>query len=58
MADRKCVGCETTEDHVFMFMVNIYDEALDKLVDEVYCNECIANIITDLPEIVSSLEAI
>ncbi|KKK61288.1 hypothetical protein LCGC14_3015790, partial [marine sediment metagenome] len=24
MADRKCVGCETTEDHVHMFKVEIY----------------------------------
>ncbi len=58
MAGRKCVGCESTEEFVHMFKVNIYDAELDAWVDGIHCNACVANIMTEDPEVVWSLEAI
>ncbi|KKM00457.1 hypothetical protein LCGC14_1804160, partial [marine sediment metagenome] len=46
MAERKCVGCEDESESTHMFKVNIHAAELDKWVDEVYCCECIANIMT------------
>ncbi|KKN60481.1 hypothetical protein LCGC14_0531270 [marine sediment metagenome] len=58
MVDRKCIGCGDESESTHMFKANIHAAELDKWVDEVYCCECIANIMTDLPEIISKLEAI
>ncbi len=32
--------------------------ATDDWVEEIYCNECLANILTEEPEMVSNVEAI
>ncbi|KKM01505.1 hypothetical protein LCGC14_1793810 [marine sediment metagenome] len=58
MADRKCVGCETTEDHVHMFKVEIYNTESEEWIYEVHCNECVGIIMTEEPEAIHSLEAI
>jgi len=57
MAARKCVGCEV-EDATHMFRGRFFDHELNRYVVEIYCNECLANILTEEPEIVSDLEAI
>jgi len=59
MADKRfCVGCEDESEETHMFKVNIHDHELEKWVDEIYCNECVANIMTEEPGIVSYMEAI
>jgi len=59
MADKRfCIGCEDEAKETHMFKVNVYDTDLDKWVDEVYCNECVANIMTEEPEIINYMEAI
>jgi len=58
MAEKKCVGCEDEGEGVFMFKGKFYDDDKNEWVEEVYCNECLANILTEDPIMVSSLEAI
>jgi len=59
MADKRiCLGCEVEGAHIHMFKGSFYDENEDEYVEEVYCNECIANIMTEDPSIVSNMEAI
>ena len=58
MAERKCLGCETKNDAVCMFKGLFFDEEKEDYVEEVYCNECLANILNEEPEMVSELEAI
>ena len=55
---RKCMGCGVEDDAIFMFKGTFFDEAKDDYVEEVYCNECLANILTEEPEMISDLEAI
>ena len=55
---RKCVGCEAQDDNIQMFKGTFYDENLDEWVEEVYCNECLANILIEEPEIISDVEAV
>lgn len=58
MVDRKCMGCEDEGDGVFMFKGTFFNEDTKKFEVEVYCNECVANIMTEEPGMVSDLEAI
>ena len=57
MCENKCVGCEVI-DASSMFKGTFYDEEKDAFVEEIYCNECLANILTEAPEIVVDVEAI
>lgn len=56
--ERKCVGCESTDLNVHMFKGTFFDENLNDWVEETYCNECLANILTEEPKIISGVEAI
>ena len=56
--ERKCVGCESTDPNAHMFKGVFFDENLNDWVLEIYCNECLANIFTEDPEIISTVEAI
>ena len=56
--DRKCLGCEEEGLLVHMFKGTFFDNDLNDWVEEVYCNTCLANILTEEPESVSDLEAI
>ena len=56
--ERKCVGCESTDPNAHMFKGSFFDENLNKWVEEIYCNECLANVLTEDPEIISDVEAI
>ena len=58
MVKRMCLGCEVEDKDIYMFKGNIYNEELDEFVEEVYCNECLANILTEEPELISNVEAI
>ncbi len=55
---RICVGCEVEDDNVHMFKGSFYDKEIHDSVEEIYCNECLTNILTEEPEIISDLEAI
>ena len=41
-----------------MFKGTFYDEEKDAFVEEIYCNECLANILIEEPDIVVDVEAI
>ena len=56
--ERKCIGCESTEPNAHMFRGTFFDEDLNDWVEEIYCNECLANILTEEPEIIGDVEAI
>lgn len=56
--ERKCVGCELTDPNAHMFKGSFFDENLNDWVEEIYCNECLANILTEEPNIISDVEAI
>ena len=58
MTDRKCMGCETESDDVHMFKGTFFDDDKAEWVEEFYCNECLANILTEEPGMVSHLEAV
>ena len=53
---RKCMGCGDEGDGVFMFKGKFANDE-GHWVEEVYCNECLANILTESPEDVSHVEA-
>lgn len=55
---RKCMGCETEDKTVHMFKGTFCNNEINEWVEEVYCNGCLANILTEGPEMVSHLEAI
>lgn len=57
MAERKCLGCETTDKSTHMFKGTFIDDNNNPVV-EVYCNECLANILTEEPGMISDVEAI
>lgn len=58
MADKRvCMGCETEDDNTHMFK-GVFAGEDNEWVEEIYCNECLANIMTEEPEVVSHLEAI
>jgi len=56
--ERKCLGCEIENESIHMFKGKFYDEDLSEFVEEIYCNDCLANILTEEPNIISDLEAI
>ncbi len=58
MADRKCMGCEVEGDEIHMFKGTFFVEDINDSAEEVYCNECLANILTEEPGMMSDVEAI
>ena len=56
--ERKCLGCEDTSEATHMYKCEVYDSEKESWVNEVYCNECLANILMEEPEILSTAEAI
>lgn len=59
MADKRvCMGCETDCDATHMFKVVVLSDDLGNTGEEIYCNGCLANILTEEPEIIVSMEAI
>jgi hypothetical protein len=58
MDDKICMGCEGEEDSKMMFKGTFYDKEKDEYVEEYYCNICIANIMTEEPELCMDLEAL
>ena len=55
MCENKCVGCEVEDKAIPMFKLTFYDEEFN---GEIYCNECLANILIEEPDIVVDVEAI
>lgn len=58
MAKRMCMGCEVEDNSIFMFKGTFFDDESSEFVEEIYCNDCLANILTEEPNIISDLEAI
>ena len=59
MADKRiCLGCEIDDDSSHMFKVVVLSDDLGNTEEEIYCNECLANVLTEEPEVIVSMEAI
>ena len=59
MADKRvCMGCEDVSDSSHMFKGIFHVDGLDMWTEQVYCSDCLANIVKDDPAIISHLEAI
>lgn len=56
--ERKCLGCEIEDDSVFMYKGAFWDEEKGEYVEEIYCNECLANILTEDPHILVNIEQV
>lgn len=54
--ERKCMSCLDDSEATHMFKGTFCDENGSSL--EVFCNECLANILTEQPGSISDLEAI
>jgi len=52
---RKCLGCEVEDKAIPMFKLTFYDEEFN---GEIYCNECLANILNEDPHGIKTMEAI
>jgi len=57
MCERKCMACGDEGEGVYMFKGRFADEE-GNWIEEVYCNECLANILTEDPASISEVEAI
>ena len=58
MAEKRvCMGCEDDSEETHMFQ-GVFLNDNSEGVEEVYCNLCLANILTEEPEMISQVEAI
>ena len=53
----KCVGCDEQNEDFYMFKVDIYDQEKKEVVEEWYCSNCLATILTETPEDIVNVEA-
>lgn len=56
--ERKCMSCLDDSEEIHMFKGKFYNEETSEFETEVFCNECLANILTEDPGSISDLEAI
>lgn len=57
--ERKCMGCDDDSDGSHMFKGIFANPNEDnRWEEEVYCSDCLANIVKDVPGSISHLEAI